>query len=716
MAITKILNINAANTGNPAAHLEHAINYIQNPDKTNEKVLVGSINCLADTAIMQMLDTKQMFEKSGKRQGYHIVISFPKGEAIPEQAMEVTRRFAETHLGEYEVVYAVHTDKEHCHGHIVWNSVSLITGHKYNSPKGNWKRVLQPLTNKLCEEIGLSVMPAEYAKNPKNLSRKEWELEQKLKEMILEDALFCMRYAGSEGHFKFLMRRLGYEFEPGKYISVKVPGRKWYHSLPEMDDRFDEGTFKYYLDTGVGRAKFYVENPEYIKRNNLSPYQRRFYAKIYRLRMVEQKRFQVGSAYYAKELQRFHQLQEEYLFIVKNDIKTIEDLLRYKVKKEMRQDNIQERQKELYRKNSVKKRACNTVEDIREYQIWHMDVQSELDSLKQEKREIKKNLKLVDECLKENLYTASFEIAEMEERISNTVEMPEYSYEKNERVWDDSGKEDVSYNSLEELYEEKLYEKNLYDMEVKADSTDIYGDTGREVNSILSVANGDINETVEAMQEDIYGKLVSDAVMTELVVDVSEKEAEPMRVAMEEAVTDKAVMGNIVTGDAVTDNNITQNKLTYEMYCQMTPEEKAKAVGFTAVCSFDTVVNVVQAMFYEREHEAGIDEIMAEAKILYEGMEKYVTGLHVSEILKKLADMEVVYNHLTDKEKAELFNFQVENSDYNLKLYFAVMNAVGITKSVDEMYEDYQGIYDKTVEMQMEKETDRENEERGRGR
>lgn len=311
MAITKILNINAANAGNPAAHLEHAINCIQNPDKTNEKVLVGGINCLPDTALMQMMDTKQIFEKTGKRQGYHIVISFPKGEATPELAMEVTRRFAEEHLGEYEVVYAVHTDKEHCHGHIVWNSVSLITGHKYNSPKGNRKRVLQPLTNRLCEELGLSVMPAEYAKNPKNLSRQEWELEQKLKEMILEDALFCMRHAGSEEHFKFLMRRLGYEFEPGKYMSVKVPGRKWYHSLPELDDRFDERTFKYYLDTGAGRAKFYVENPEYIKRNNLSPYQRRFYAKIYRLRMVEQKRFRVGSAYYAKELQRFHQLQEE---------------------------------------------------------------------------------------------------------------------------------------------------------------------------------------------------------------------------------------------------------------------------------------------------------------------------------------------------------------------------------------------------------------------
>ena len=55
MAITKILNISEANDRNPGAHLEHAVTYIQNPDKTNEKVLVGSINCLPDSAFSQMI-------------------------------------------------------------------------------------------------------------------------------------------------------------------------------------------------------------------------------------------------------------------------------------------------------------------------------------------------------------------------------------------------------------------------------------------------------------------------------------------------------------------------------------------------------------------------------------------------------------------------------------------------------------------------------------
>ena len=116
---------------------------------------MGSINCLPETAFEQMIETKQIFGKTDKRQGYYIIISFPPGEATEEQAFEITRRFAEEFLGEqYEVVYSVHTDKEHKHGHIVWNSLDMQTGKKYEYKKGDWKYKIQPITNKLCKEYG----------------------------------------------------------------------------------------------------------------------------------------------------------------------------------------------------------------------------------------------------------------------------------------------------------------------------------------------------------------------------------------------------------------------------------------------------------------------------------------------------------------------------------------------------------------------------------
>lgn len=54
---------------NPASHLKNALEYIQNPDKTEECVLGGGINCLPDTTFEQMEETKNIFNRTGKRQG-----------------------------------------------------------------------------------------------------------------------------------------------------------------------------------------------------------------------------------------------------------------------------------------------------------------------------------------------------------------------------------------------------------------------------------------------------------------------------------------------------------------------------------------------------------------------------------------------------------------------------------------------------------------------
>ena len=117
-----------------------------------------------------MIQTKEMFGKTGGRQGYHFVISLEPEEGNEEQMLEIIRRFAEEFLGgEYEAVYAVHNDKNHLHGHLVFNSVNMVTGRKYDYKKGDWKDIIQPITNRLCEEYGLSIVPAEYSKLEDNV-------------------------------------------------------------------------------------------------------------------------------------------------------------------------------------------------------------------------------------------------------------------------------------------------------------------------------------------------------------------------------------------------------------------------------------------------------------------------------------------------------------------------------------------------------------------
>ena len=425
MAITKILNIQESDGRNPASHLKNALEYIQNPDKTEECVLVGGINCLPDTAFEQMEETKNIFHKTGKRQGYHVIISFsPEEKVTAEQAMYVLEHFAKDVLSDdYEAVYAVHTDREHMHGHLIWNSVSMTTGKKYNSPKSNWKNHLQPITNKYCDELGLPIMPAEYSKNPKNISRDKWEKEMSMKEIILRDAKMCAYAAGNVEHFKYLMKRLGYVFKKDAWMEVRAPGFRYYHKLAKLDEMFSEDMLRHHVDMPwMAKPYFYSSDIRGLHRAKLSPFQKKFYAKLYRLRIVEQKRFVVGGAKYAEDLKRFHRLQDEYLLLVNNDIKSVVELVDFIGEQEEKIQQIEDRQKEIYRESSSRKRKINTEAQYREYQIWHVEVQEEL---KQEKREIKRQLQLADGIIKEDLYTAYYAVSEKEEIVADReIEIP----------------------------------------------------------------------------------------------------------------------------------------------------------------------------------------------------------------------------------------------------------------------------------------------------
>ncbi len=641
MAITKILHINEVDMGNPARHLEQALDYIQNPEKTNGNVLVGSINCLPETAFEQMMDTKMTFGKMDKRQGYHIIISFVPGETTEEIAFDIVERFAKEYLkDEYEAVYAVHNDKDHMHAHLIFNSVNLVTGMKYEYRKGEWKRRMQPITNKLCKEYNLEIMPAEYAREPKNLSRVEWEQEQQFKEMILADALFCQNYAGSMDHFIFLMKRIGYQFEYGKYLSVKVPGGKWYHQLDKLDERFGKENFKYYLDMGFSRPRFISTNPLYLYRSGLSEFQLKFYHKMYRIRMVEQKRFDKNAAWMAKELQKFHQMQKEYLFLVNNDIKSVEGLITYEVLKGMDVERISNRQKEIYKESGARKRACKTIADVREFQIWHMQAQEELDDLKAEKREIKDNLKLVEGCKKELQQFTMLDLVSIEEKVSNTVQVPEYPYgdERAETVMD------VVENDLDAVGDMEV------SVEVKANA-----------------------------EEYIDDKNLSEAEFT----DVEEN-------------MDKSV--------------------NYESFMSMSPEDMAGILGFDRIVGIDEVHSKVSSFFRDVKSYVDGNEIMDVAKLVYKGMRANFIKQRAEEIVEAINSMGLSYPCLTDKEKAELFRFLPDDNNYNLELHMAILKACGLKLEFDEVYEDYQRIYDKTMKMQDEKMNERGESVRGRAR
>ena len=659
MAITKIQCLNEAHTGNPAAHLKNALSYIQNPEKTEENVLVGSINCLPDTAFEQMMDTKVTFGKTNKRQGYHIIISFAPGEATEEQALDIVARFAQEYLKDkYEAVYAVHNDKKHMHGHIVFNSVSFETGMKHECKKGEWKHRMQPITNRLCKEYGLSIVPAEYVKEPKNLSRKEWEREQCFRKMILADAEFCQSQAGSFDHFIFLMKRIGYQFEYGKYLSVKVPGGKWYHELDKLDERFSEEKFRFYLDMPFTRPVFVVGNTVAIHKRGITDFQIKYYRRIYQARMVEQRRFDKHSAYLARELERMNQLQEQYLFLVNNNIKTVEGLVTYQVLGERDVEKISERQQELYQQNRARKRGCKTEEDIRDYQIWYMGVQAELDELKAEKKALNKNLRIAEGCVEEYKKFSMLDFSNIEDEIRNSIEVPEYPYaeEKDIVLSVNDAVSDIDMDGISVMDESEDYDTSL----------------GVEVCEQIS-AEDTMNATVGVGSEaNIVEKYVGDR---------------------------------------------SNDKGGYEAYKKMTPLKKAQTYGFGELKSYNTVRSIVKMKFLDMGHMADVDELLEETDLLYKGMCELVVRNKTEEVLDEIKHRGTSFDDLSVVEKARMLQFQPDNNSYNIQLYSAVCKACGVdTSDEDKIFEDYQVIYEKTLEMKQELVMERNDGGRERAR
>ena len=368
MAITKMMHMKASSKARIDIHLEHSINYILQSKKLGEANLAGGINCLPEMAYRQMKATKQMFGKTGGRQGYHFVISLKPGEGTQEIMYDIAMRFAEeAFAGEYEAVVAVHTDREHLHAHIIINSVNMVTGYKFQCRDGDWKYKFQPITNKLCEEYGLHITPAEYSKEPKNMARPQWEREQAFYEWIKQDALFCAISAENMEHFIFLLEKLGFEVKQGKHIAVKVPGMKRFRRLDTISEDLSreslEAMFRYgdaSLASPVNRTVSLLP----VRKAVLTPYQRKCYARMYRFRLAEKKRFTYKSAYLYEQIRKMHELQEEYLVVVKYDVKSYGDLFRLKMRLQQVDEELCKAQKEMYRDRALQKRYCKTAEDM----------------------------------------------------------------------------------------------------------------------------------------------------------------------------------------------------------------------------------------------------------------------------------------------------------------------------------------------------------------
>lgn len=252
MAITKLLHMKECKRKNEKSrHLKNAIRYVMNPEKTRKLLLVKGFGVSTQHPYQDMMLTKEFFGKEEGRQGYHFIMAFAKGETTVETVEEVAGLFIQEYLSDYEVLLAVHDDTEHLHAHMVFNSVSFQSGKKYHYKNGDWKKDIQPITDRLCKERGLSmILTDDLEKIPGigNLPYPEWEgKELPLKTRIKKDLDSALAEVYTYPAFLNAMRGKGYEIREGKHLSFKPPFDTRFYKGYRLEERFSETAIRSFL-------------------------------------------------------------------------------------------------------------------------------------------------------------------------------------------------------------------------------------------------------------------------------------------------------------------------------------------------------------------------------------------------------------------------------------------------------------------------------------
>ena len=233
MAVTKIKPIKST--------LSKALDYIQNPDKTDGKMLVSSFGCSYETADIEFGFTLAQAIDKGNNLAHHLIQSFEPGEVDYEKAHEIGKQLADAVTkGQHEYVLTTHIDKGHIHNHIIFCAVNFVDYHKYNSNKRSYYGI-RNMSDKLCRENGLSVVVP--GKGSKGKSYAEYQAEKvgtswKGKLKIAVDTLIPQ-----VASFEELLQRLqaaGYEIKPGKYISCRAPGQERFTRLKTLGTDYTE--------------------------------------------------------------------------------------------------------------------------------------------------------------------------------------------------------------------------------------------------------------------------------------------------------------------------------------------------------------------------------------------------------------------------------------------------------------------------------------------
>ena len=267
LAATRLIALHKNKGKSIGACLHNHTSYVQNPDKTEQGELVSSYACSALTADEEFMLTKRQYDLvNGRRQksdviAYQIRQSFRPGEITAEEAnkvgYELAMRFTK---GKHAFVVATHTDRQHIHNHVIFNSMALDGTRKFRDFFFSALAV-QRLSDLICLEHQLSIIEKKpYRERQKRVLYPPKESNRDRLCGIIDTIL-----AEKPGDYEAFLQKLeqqGYEVKRGKYTAVKGKGQKRFIRFRTLGTGYGEDEIKAVLE---GKAKHQPHQKQPLK-------------------------------------------------------------------------------------------------------------------------------------------------------------------------------------------------------------------------------------------------------------------------------------------------------------------------------------------------------------------------------------------------------------------------------------------------------------------
>ena len=269
MAITKLLRLKESRSGNKASHLKHNLFYICDTAKTGGGAWIGgNAGSVPEIIYDTMIQNKKNWGKEEGSQGFHYVISFPPELDISHETIcKIAEDFAQRLLGgRFYYAYAVHDDHRHKHVHITFDSVSFVDGYKFHSPKGDWEKRIQPITDEICRKYDLPPLyfndkkvGKTYGqwKNDQNRMNGNRRIDVTWYDLIRDDIDEAISHSESFEEFLQYLKEKGYQIRLGKYLSLRPYGKERAvrssclgagYRIEDIKERIKTGTRKSNID------------------------------------------------------------------------------------------------------------------------------------------------------------------------------------------------------------------------------------------------------------------------------------------------------------------------------------------------------------------------------------------------------------------------------------------------------------------------------------